>query len=224
MSDADYVTQMEELVRDQKPRRSLWLHLCEIMESLHEEEEIQAATERLEPLLESWTPAQRFTPEPWIERLLEGEPLDWMAITRTLDLRGKQIGYVDADLLSQSPELLFIEHLNLAYNGLQNSGTQALLSAPVIANLTHLDLAGNSVEFAGVEALTQCEHLSKLTYLDLTGNWVDDQAAELIAQCPYFSNLETLILRGNPVKQAGAEALAHSPHLKEEIKQKWATP
>lgn len=224
MSDADDVTQMEELVRGQKPRHTLWLQLCEQMEALSEEDDIKQAGQRLEPLLADWQPSQRFTPPAWIERLLEGEPLDWMVIVRTLDLRGKQVGYVDADLLSQSPEMMFVEHLNLAYNGLQNAGTQALLSAPVISNLTHLDLAGNSVELPGIEALTSCEHLSKLTYLDLTGNWVDDQAAVLLAQCPHFNNLETLILRGNPVKQAGAEALANSPHLKEEIKKKWRNP
>lgn len=225
MSEADNVTTMSELIKDQKPKQSIWTQLCESFEKITDEAEIHHAAEQLEPLLaKDWTYSMRFTPARWIERLLEGDPLDWMIITRSLDLRGKRIGYVDADLLSQSPELLHIRHLNLAYNGLQNAGTRALISTDVVRNLTYLDLSGNSIEFGGIEAMVQCSYLSGLKHLDLTGNWVDDAAAKLIANCEHFSNLETLILRGNPVKQDGAEALSNSPYLNDSIKDKWKNP
>lgn len=223
MSEADHLTRMEDLIKDKKPRRSLWLNLCSTFEELQDEQEIEHAARRLEPLLadSSWTPVMRFTPDNWVDRLLEGEPLDWMVLTRSLDLRGKQIGYVDADLLSQSPELLHIAHLNLAYNGLQNAGTGALLSSDVLQNLEYLDLSGNSIERDGIEALTNCTHLKNLKHLDLTGNWVDDAAAKMIAECPHFANLEILILRGNPIKADGAKALTESPYLDAHIRQKW---
>lgn len=223
MSEADHLTRMEHLIQDEKPRRSLWLSLCSMFEEIEDEQEIERIAEALEPRLaaSNWTPIMRFTPDNWIARLLEGEPLDWMVLTRSLDLRGKQIGYVDADLLSQSPEILHIEHLNLAYNGLQNAGTGALLSSDVIQNLTYLDLSGNSIERDGIEALTSCAHLENLVHLDLTGNWVDDVAAKMIADCPHFANLETLILRGNPIKADGARALTESPYLDAHIKARW---
>ena len=220
-SDADRIMQIEEMLRGQQPARSLWLHLCERFQDFEDEELIERAAARLEPLLETWSATQRFTPYSWIEYLLEGEPVDWMAIARSLDLRGKRIGYVHADLLSQSPELIHLTHLNMAYNGLQNAGTEALLSEPVIANLTHLDLAGNSVELNGVKAIASCEHLARLTHLDLTGNWVDDEGARALAESPHLSALQSLVLRGNPIKEEGALALAESPHLSEEIKRLW---
>ena len=221
MSQTSHIQELDALLKDVPPSRDVWHKLCEWVEAAAEEELEESLLAHVQTLLSGWPDALRSTPSAWIARLLDGEHVPQMAIAKTLDLRCKRLIQEDAELLSESPELLWITRLNLAYNGLQSGGTRALFKSDVVRNLTLLDLSGNSIESSGIEAIAACEHLSRLEQLDLTGNWVGDDGAAKLASSPHLANLKTLVLRGNPIRKAGAQALASSPHLCEAIRQKW---
>lgn len=226
MADEQHLEQIKELLVDATPNRSIWYQLCDMLvDRVSEDGELdESLLATIDELLVEWPDKLRVTPPVWVEKLLEGEHLSQMVITRSLDLRGQQLVLEDAELLAESPELKWITYLNLAYNGMQDDGTAALVSSDVLCNLQFLDLSGNSIEAQGIHALATCEHLKNLRHLDLTGNWVNDEAASYIADSEHFTKLETLVLRGNPIRTAGAKALANSEHLRESIRNLWIEP
>lgn len=223
MGDDQRYDELRELLQDAPPSKKVWQELCDLIEAWEDEDELERdVAPFVDELLTEWSDAQRTAHPLWVERLLEGEHVTPMIIARALDLRCQHLRVEDAELLGESPELLWMTRLNLAYNGLQNEGVIALTASDVIRNLRFLDLSGNSIEAAGIRAIAQCEHLSNLTHLDLTGNWVNDEAAGYLAESEHLANLETLVLRGNPIREDGAAALANSPHLNESIRARWA--
>lgn len=211
-----------ELLEGEQPSLTLWHELCERVDAWEDEDELE---DRLGPylntLLEGWQPEHRIAHPSWIEKLLEGEHVPQLIITRTLDMRCHHLMLEDAELLAESPELDWITHLNLAYNGLQDEGAISLVQSEHVRNLEWLDLAGNSIDVAGIKALAHSASLRNLKHLDLTGNWVNDDAALDLSQSEHLQNLTALILRGNPIKAEGAKALASSPYLCEPIRHFW---
>ena len=223
MAHAPVLKDFEALLQGAPPTRRVWQQVCNTLDAVDLSDDVieETLVPKINTLLKSWDPHTRPTPQEWVHQLLEGEHVVRMGIARFLDLRGHALMVEDAELLAESPELLHIKNLHLAYNGLQDDGVLALAHSPYLAHIDTLDLAGNSVGFRGVQALVNSEHLRALRHLDLTGNWVDDEAALCIAQAPNLCGLETLVLRGNPIHQQGAQALAQSPHLSEAIKKTW---
>ena len=205
-----------------KPTKALWEALCEKLDDWKDLDELEdKIIPELEDDLGQWPMALRITPEYWVERLLEGDYVPQISISRVLDLRCRSLELEDAELLGESPELKYIRHLNLAYNGLDDQGTRVLVQSEFISNLEILDLAGNSVGVHGVDAICKSEYLESLRHLDLTGNWVDIQAANLLASTESLPKLEVLVLRGNPLRTAGMKILADSEHLHDAIKCVW---
>ncbi len=204
------------------PSPGTWRRLCQALEAWPDEASLeQEVLPALQQPLQAWDERARVAPAMWVERLLDGELVPHMAIVRTLDLRCQGLVLEDAELLAESPELEHITRLLLAYNGLQDEGTIALLNANVVRQVTHLDLAGNSVQTAGIRALAESQHMRNLRYVDLTGNWVSDEGAKLLANAQTLSGLETLVLRGNPIREEGSLALASSPYLCAAIRDHW---
>lgn len=221
MDDA-LLQELRDLAQGQPSSRT-WTILCDKLEKVPEDALRELFIPALNADLEAaqWPDALRVTPPSWIKRFRAGESIPAMAVVRTLDMRGKMLNVEDAELFSESSELVFIKRLNLAYNGLQDDGTCLIAQSEFLKNLELLDLAGNSIELRGVRALCEARALSNLRSIDMTGNWVDERGARLIAESPVFANLEHLILRGNPVHSEGARALSESPYLRESIKCMW---
>ena len=222
MSDEERFEAFRELLEGKPPSLALWRELCERVEVFADdvalEEEIGP---KINDMIEDWDINLRSAPATWIDRLLEGEHVSALIITRKLDLRCQHLMFEDAELLAESPELAWISLLNLAYNGLQDEGLSALVGSEFLANIEWLDLSGNSIEAPGINALAKSPHMTNLRHLDRTGNWVNDAAATYLANSETLKNLETLVLRGNPIREAGAEALANSPFLSAPIRHFW---
>ena len=222
MSDEDRFEAFRELLEGKSPSLALWRELCERVEVFGDDAALEEELgPKINELIEDWDVCLRSAPATWIDRLLEGEHVSALVITRKLDLRCQHLMFEDAELLAESPELLWISHLNFAYNGLQDEGLTALVKSAYLSNVEWLDLSGNSIEAPGINALAKSPHLKNLKHLDLTGNWVNDAAATYLANSESLQHLETLVLRGNPIKTAGAEALANSPFLSAPIRHFW---
>ena len=84
-----------------------------------------------------------------------------------LDLRLKYIGDAGLEYLSQCPDLVELEILNLERNEVTDKGIQALAKSSIITNLKELHLERNMIGDVGAKAIATSANFSYLHFINL---------------------------------------------------------
>jgi uncharacterized protein (TIGR02996 family) len=115
--------------------------------------------------------------------------------------------------LAACPQLTRLSAIDFRWNGIGDSGVEALAASPNVSRLTSLLLSSNRIGPAGARALALSPYLTRLVSLDLDDNPLGDEGAQALAASPNLGGLLTLGLAASGLGTAGARALVSSPYL-----------
>ncbi len=108
---------------------------------------------------------------------------------KILKLPNFEITPVEVVYLSQHPDLITLEVLDLRKNGLGDVGMDAVAHSPVLVNLKELDMRNNQISRIGMESLTRSKTLTHLEKLDLRINKLGKRWEEKLKECDCFPGL-----------------------------------
>jgi uncharacterized protein (TIGR02996 family) len=132
-----------------------------------------------------------------------------------LDLAGNGLGDTGAEILVSEARLPRLDELNLGMNFLDIEGVRALATTPHLARLKSLDLDHNHVHDMGVFALASSTQLGSLAHLRLTYGEISSAGARYLAEAKELRRLERLDLSHNSaIGDAGVRALARPRDLR----------
>ncbi len=130
------------------------------------------------------------------------------------DDRTATVGDAGVVALASSPQLQWLQRLDLGFNHVGSAGVAALARSPHLRRLTHLTLSGNRLGSAAVAHLAESPLVESLVQLELAHNSLDDDACRALAAAPGLPGLRALDLAMNfHVGDAGAAALAEADGL-----------
>ncbi len=234
MSDAERFGELRSLLH-QPAEPQLWRRLCELFDQWRDPVSLtQQAIPYAQDHLRRWDDALRVVWLSWLERARRGAPPPMLALTRSLDLRLREVpddalvaiigqpwtqtlrlmdlsmnrlGLDAARALARAPHLSQLHTLQLGYNALGDRGVIAISLSGALSGLRSLDMTRVGMQQDGAEALARSVFAGQLHALSLGANWLGEDGMVALGS-RVWPALTALDLQENRIDQAGIEALA----------------